>query len=549
MNKNNNNNIINIKKKNEENDKNNLKTTINYFKNRTNKKDFIQAISPMKTQRVQTAKNKNKHFLSYLKSDIIEMDDFIQNLKSILIHFQDENDPILLNKDFKNQINFIENYEKKNLNFYFDLSQKPKNLESLYNEYSCNNKEDLIVNLNIENNFIKLFLNQLNILFFLLNLKHYNSNAEFINQFKESLSLFKNIKFCVEKINKKFDINNSSKNLNSEFKKNFLAQSQIIKKTSTFNNMQSFNDENYNNNNNNYFREENFNENNNNNESTKYIDEFLSEIIPMKSFNEFLEIELDENPINDGLTKIKNLFYFYNEQSFKLFVDFIIEKLKINNNPLLNKTKLVLNNNISDGIENAALIRKIIEDYFEKLKTENEKLKKELEKMQKIDENKSKEIEIFKKKMEDFNNRDYKTYFDEFKKENTKFLNDIKIIEKKRNEDLYEKLQIKTEKNDALKSLIKKLENEIEVLNKKLDFNLRIPYKQSDDYYQALVRQFDDMKNGFQDEIVDLTNHYNNKKFKLQKKISSLEDEKQTANALKNVLIKRLNDIEKYFSK
>ena len=540
MNKNNNN--INIIKKKDEEDKNNLKTTINYFKNRTNKKDFIQALSPMKTQRIQTAKNKNKHFLSYLKSDIIEMDDFIQKLKTILIHFQDENDPILLNKDFKNQINFIENYEKKNLNFYFDLSQKPKNLESLYNEYSCNNKEDLIVNLNIENNFLKLFLNQLNILFFLLNLKHYNS--EFINQFKESLSLFKNIKFSIEKINNKFEsIKYSSKNLNSEIKKNFLAQSQIIKKTSTFNN--NFN--NFDNNNNNkIFSNENETETN---ENSLFIDEFLSEIIPMKSFNEFLNLELEENPINEGLSKIKNLFYFYNEQSFKLFVDFIIEKLKINNNPLLNKTKLVLNNNISDGIENAALIRKIIEDYFEKLKIENEKLKKEIEKMNKIDENKTKEIEIFKKKMEDFNNRDYKTYFDEFKKENTKFLNDIQIIEKKRNEDLYVKLQIKTEKNDELKSLIKKLQNEIEVLNKKLDFNLRIPYKQSDDYYQALVRQFDDMKNGFQDEIVDLTNHYNNKKFKLQKKISSLEDEKQTANALKNVLIKRLNDIEKYFSK
>ena len=541
MNKNNNN--INIIKKKDEEDKNNLKTTINYFKNRTNKKDFIQALSPMKTQRIQTAKNKNKHFLSYLKSDIIEMDDFIQKLKTILIHFQDENDPILLNKDFKNQINFIENYEKKNLNFYFDLSQKPKNLESLYNEYSCNNKEDLIVNLNIENNFLKLFLNQLNILFFLLNLKHYNS--EFINQFKESLSLFKNIKFSIEKINNKFEsIKYSSKNLNSEIKKNFLAQSQIIKKTSTFNN--NFNNDFDNNNNNKIFSNENETETN---ENSLFIDEFLSEIIPMKSFNEFLNLELEENPINEGLSKIKNLFYFYNEQSFKLFVDFIIEKLKINNNPLLNKTKLVLNNNISDGIENAALIRKIIEDYFEKLKIENEKLKKEIEKMNKIDENKTKEIEIFKKKMEDFNNRDYKTYFDEFKKENTKFLNDIQIIEKKRNEDLYVKLQIKTEKNDELKSLIKKLQNEIEVLNKKLDFNLRIPYKQSDDYYQALVRQFDDMKNGFQDEIVDLTNHYNNKKFKLQKKISSLEDEKQTANALKNVLIKRLNDIEKYFSK
>jgi len=541
MNKNNNN--INIIKKKDEEDKNNLKTTINYFKNRTNKKDFIQALSPMKTQRIQTAKNKNKHFLSYLKSDIIEMDDFIQKLKTILIHFQDENDPILLNKDFKNQINFIENYEKKNLNFYFDLSQKPKNLESLYNEYSCNNKEDLIVNLNIENNFIKLFLNQMNILFFLLNLKHYNT--EFINQFKESLSLFKNIKFSIEKINNKFEsIKYSSKNLNSEIKKNFLAQSQIIKKTSTFNN--NFNNDFDNNNNNKIFSNENETETN---ENSLFIDEFLSEIIPMKSFNEFLNLELEENPINEGLSKIKNLFYFYNEQSFKLFVDFIIEKLKINNNPLLNKTKLVLNNNISDGIENAALIRKIIEDYFEKLKIENEKLKKEIEKMIKIDENKTKEIEIFKKKMEDFNNRDYKTYFDEFKKENTKFLNDIQIIEKKRNEDLYVKLQIKTEKNDELKSLIKKLQNEIEVLNKKLDFNLRIPYKQSDDYYQALVRQFDDMKNGFQDEIVDLTNHYNNKKFKLQKKISSLEDEKQTANALKNVLIKRLNDIEKYFSK
>ena len=89
------------------------------------------------------------------------------------------------------------------------------------------------MNLNIENNFIKLFLNQMNILFFLLNLKHYNT--EFINQFKESLSLFKNIKFSIEKINNKFEsIKYSSKNLNSEIKKNFLAQSQKIKKTSTY---------------------------------------------------------------------------------------------------------------------------------------------------------------------------------------------------------------------------------------------------------------------------------------------------------------------------
>ena len=78
---------------------------------------------------------------------------------------------------------------------------------------------------------------------------------------------------------------------------------------------------------------------------------------------------------------------------------------------------------------------------------------------------------------------------------------------------------------------------------------MRTPYKKgSDDYYEALQGQMDEMKESFIDKINELTTNYTNKKLQFQKQIKLLENEKQYLLDLQNLLIKRINDINNYFS-
>ena len=58
----------------------------------------------------------------------------------------------------------------------------------------------------------------------------------------------------------------------------------------------------------------------------------------------------------------------------------------------------------------------------------------------------------------------------------------------------------------------------------------------------------DEMKESFIDKINELTTNYTNKKLQFQKQIKLLENEKQYSLDLQNLLIKRINDINNYFS-
>ena len=78
---------------------------------------------------------------------------------------------------------------------------------------------------------------------------------------------------------------------------------------------------------------------------------------------------------------------------------------------------------------------------------------------------------------------------------------------------------------------------------------MRTLYKKgSDDDYEALQVQMDEMKESFIDKINELTTNYTNKKLQFQKQIKLLENEKQYSLDLQNLLIKRINDINNYFS-
>ena len=484
-----------------------LKTTLNqYFKTKKKIKRVLTPIkardySPNKTQnKFSEIQNEPTQYCSILKNDIDAINEYIKVYKDILLNCKYENS-ILHNETFKNRIEKIDS--TKNSENILNNHKEP--LTKLNNENNGLTKDDLIRKLSIENNLMKLYLQKLNNLFFLVDSKYFET---FSSEYKDSISQFDNIKYCLDKLPLIDKLGNEKKKF----------QISSIKRES----IDSF--------------------------DLGEIGELNAEIKSMNKFEEFLDWNLSDNPFSQSLEKIKELFYKFNEEILGLFVTFITEKLKVNS-PLLKKTKMALSNNISDIEEYASLIRKVMEDKFDELQKQIQVLNKDNGDLKVSLDNANENIKLFQSKIDDFNNRDYKTYFERMKQENDKFLEEIKVIDRERCSDLYEKLREKQEKYDNLKKEIKGYKNEIDFLKQQMDFNFRIPYQKKDEYYETLIKNFDDMRIGFNEKFNDLSNQYYNNKIALKKKISLLEDENKTAKALQTLFEKRIRDIDKMFSK
>ena len=484
-----------------------LKTTLNqYFKTKKKIKRVLTPIkardySPNKTQnKFLETKNEPTHYCSILKNDIDAINEYIKVYKDILLNCKNENS-IPHDETFKNKIERIDS--TKNSENTSNNHKEPRT--KLNNEYNGLTKDDLIKNLSIENNLMKLYLQKLSNLFFLVDSKYFET---FSSEYKDSISQFDNIKYCLDKLPLIDKLGNEKKKF----------QISSIKRES----IDSF--------------------------DMGEIGELNAEIKSMNKFEEFLDWNLYDNPFSQSLEKIKQLFYNFNEEILGLFVTFITEKLKVNS-PLLKKTKMALSNNISDIEEYASLIRKVMEDKFDEIQKQIQVLNKDNEDLKVSLDNANENIKLYQSKIDDFNNRDYKTYFERMKQENDKFLEEIKVIDRERCSDLYEKLREKQEKYDNLKKEIKGYKNEIDFLKQQMDFNFRIPYQKKDEYYETLIKNFDDMRIGFNEKFNDLSNQYYNNKIALKKKISLLEDENKTAKALQTLFEKRIRDIDKMFSK
>ncbi len=484
-----------------------LKTTLNqFFKTKKKIKRVLTPIkardySPNKTQnKFSEIQNEPTQYCSILKNDIDAINEYIKVYKDILLNCKYENS-ILHNETFKNRIEKIDS--TKNSENILNNHKEP--LTKLNNENNGLTKDDLIRNLSIENNLMKLYLQKLNNLFFLVDSKYFET---FSSEYKDSISRFDNIKYCLDKLPLIDKLGNEKKKF----------QISSIQRES----IDSF--------------------------DLGEIGELNAEIKSMNKFEEFLDWNLSDNPFSQSLEKIKELFYKFNEEILGLFVTFITEKLKVNS-PLLKKTKMALSNNISDIEEYASLIRKVMEDKFDELQKQIQVLNKDNGDLKVSLDNANENIKLYQSKIDDFNNRDYKTYFERMKQENDKFLEEIKVIDKERCSDLYEKLREKQEKYDNLKKEIKGYKNEIDFLKQQMDFNFRIPYQKKDEYYETLIKNFDDMRIGFNEKFNDLSNQYYNNKIALKKKISLLEDENKTAKALQSLFEKRIKDIDKMFSK
>ena len=484
-----------------------LKTTLKFFKDRNKSKRILSPIkarelTPNKTQKNYFESPNGNQNISILKNDISAINDYIKVYKDILIYYKND---ILCDKSFQNRIIKIDKNASKQLeNICNNYEKKSKDFNKLYDEYNCSSKDELISCLAFENNLMKLYISNLNNLFFLINLKYFDENNNFSNQYKDSISKFDNIKFCLDKLP---TIDNNKTFKFSSIKPNSIDSLELGE-----------------------------------------INELNREIQEMNTFEEFLEWNLSDHPFSESINKIKELFYKFNEEILGLFVSFIQEKLEVNS-PLLKKTKMAISNNINEIEEYSSLIRKVMEDKFDELQKQIKLLSKDNGDLRTSLNDAQGNIKRYQNKVDDFNNRDYKTYFEKMKEENDKFFEDIKKIERERCSDLYEKLRDRQEKLDNLKKEIKRYKNDIEALKKQNEFNAKFPYQKKDEYYNALIKNFDDMRNGFNEKFDDLSEQYYNNKMALKKKISLLEDENKTAKALQNLFVKRLKDIDKMFSK
>ena len=561
----------------------NIKTTMDFFKQKrlkaNNKKLFSHiAINSNNDKTNSTTSTQfNSTMQGVYKSDIFQIDSYLLKMKQILMYFSEERENLLLyNKDFNKKINTIkENMAKDTKDCMATHRINSLNLNYLLREYKCNDKETLISDIAFENFTLKLLLEKLDDLFFLINLKVLDSQNKFSKGYKNNLSPLVNVKYLCETIS-------NTDNLNLDFSKNKFKQSfnlselegldktgllplshmntkkleNTIKEVEEPREKEDKKEE-----------DKTITESKIEEETTKKVSEgpkikqelheipldivtdINDKIKEMKKFGDFLNFDYDQDDFfKDIFDKIRELFYIYNKSMFDPIVDLINTKFQVKS-ALSNKVQIVLKNEVNECYENVVLIRKILEDNFK----ENENKIKELNNDKRIMENRYREIEVKfnkqKKTLDEYHNRDYKEYYKQMKESNDLFLKEFETIEKQRNEKLYEQYENQLEKNRALKKELKDCKAEVFALKMKIDNMNVLKDKSDDDYVSALQEQFEDAKQSFQEQISDLTEEYNKKRKDVQQKYKALENENKHLKGIQAAILKKFDAMERLFSK
>lgn len=487
------------------------RSTRSFFNLKIEKKK-ISSLPPIKTGRNFSSKKvEAKTIIRYnsqsnnnlIKNEIKQMMNYIKN-KVSQINTDDVFKPsLVINESLSNKLNKIQIGLKHEIESCFKQNQE-KNVTELYREYNSENKDELIIAMTSQIELYKLYYQKLNDLLFIENVWNYR------NEIDEKLKCEQLNYEYLFSILSSFDNNSGSIMNNTTPESNDDIPIPII---------------------------------------SDNINNFISSINEMKTLYEFLNFEPDDENFKIICQKIKEFFSADNYKIQKILFQLINDKLHIKNDIVSHLHSALNSKDCYEIIENITSIRKILEDYCNEKNQEISKLKEQIEKtefqLQKIQN----ENEETKKRVDVFNNKDFKSLFIQIKKENEDFLNKIPQITKKGIEEILGKLKDKTEKCDELKKEVNNLKKEILVINKRNDFESRTPYKKgSDDYYEALQEQMNEMKDSFIDTINELKKNYTNKKVKFQRQIKLLENEKQYSQELQKLLIKRINDINKYFT-
>ena len=547
----------------------NVKTTMDFFKQKRAKENKGKQISKLESDisakaSVTTKSDFSATNQSIFKQDITEIDSYLKNMKDLLTNFSEtRKNQSLYDKDFDKRINTIkENIEKDTKESMATNRMNSLNINFLLKEYKCNDKETLLSDIAFENLTLKLILEKLDDLFFLINLRLLDFESKFSKNYKKSLSQIMNIKYLCKEIssneNLKLESNNAkyqqtfnmeemegldkgllplshanTKNMKESMGKTITETQKTTSNMGTTKRSMDGPSINY------ELKEI----------PVDIVSDISTKINEMKKFGDFLNFDYDQDDFfRDIFEKIRELFYVYNKNVFDPIVDLINTKFQVKSD-LSNKVKIVLKNEVNDCYENVMLMRKILEDNHE----ENKSKINELNNDKKVLENKYKDLEVKfnkqKKLLDDIGNRDYSNYYKQMKESNDAYLKEFEKLERKRNEKLHEQYENELTKNRDLKKEVKECRSEIFALKMKLDNLSSIKDKSGDDYVKALQEQFEDAAQSFQDEISSTIDEYNQKNGELQRKCNELENENKHLKGIQAAIIKKFDKMESLFGK
>ena len=570
----------------------NVKTTMDFFKQKrakaNNKKLFshIEINSDNNKPSFATTSDFNSTNQSIYKSDIFQIDTYLNKIKQILMYFSEARENLLLyNKDFNKKINSVKkNLEIDTKDLMATNRVKSLNLNNLIKEYNnCEDKNILISEIALENYTLKLLLEKLDDLFFLINIKNFDYKQQFSKNYKTNLSQIVNIKYLLDQlINDDNSDNNikeatSSNSLRSLINNNFKEASINLGEKEGVDNrllpisqMNSNNDLIINEVEESKEKEgktiyESKQEKSKYYSSLRSIDkgteiydkEISAEIVKdiskkineMKKFSDFLNFDYEEEEFfKEIFDKIRELFYIYNMHIFDPIVELINTKIQIKSD-LVDKVQIVLKNEVNDVLENVILIRKVLEDSYKELQTKIDTLTKDKQILEKQYQELETNFNKQKKTLDEIGNRDYTIYYKQMKESNDFFLKEFESIEKKRNEKIHEQYEIQLEKNKQLKSEIQGYKTEIFALKMKVDNINAIQDKKGDEYVTALKEQFEDAIEGFKEHESNMKDDYEKKIEDLRVKYNNLENENRRLKTIQGAIMKKLDTMESLFSK
>ena len=562
----------------------NVKTTMDFFKQKrakaNSKKLFshIEINSDINNNKPSfaTSADFNSTNQSIYKSDIFQIDTYLDKVKQILLYFSETRENLLLyNKDFNKKINSVKKaLETDTKDSMASIRVKSLNINNLFKEYNVNDDKDLLISeIALENYTLKLLLEKLDNLFFLINIQNFDSKTKFSKNYKTNLSQILNIKYLLDNLlnDENTEINSSSNSLqdlamninsNNELKKGLLPlskmgsnNSEIIikeveeskeKEDKTIYESKQARSKYYS-----TLRSvESSSKNSNAKEiSIEIVKDVSKKINEMRKFSDFLNFDYeDEEFFKEIFDKIRELFYIYNMHIFDPIVELINNKIQIKSD-LVDKVQIVLKNEVNDVLENVILIRKVLEDNYNDLQSKIDKLTKEKEIVQKQYKDLETDFNKQKKTLDEIGNRDYSIYYQQMKESNDFFLKEFEKIERNRNEKLREQYEIQLEKNKKLELEIKDNKIEIFSLKSKIDNMKALQDKKGDEYVNTLKQQFEEHKERFDEIKENLIEDYEKVIAELRQKSNNLENENRRLKSIQGALIKKLDTMESLFAK
>ena len=562
----------------------NVKTTMDFFKQKrakaNSKKLFshIEINSDINNNKPSfaTSADFNSTNQSIYKSDIFQIDTYLDKVKQILLYFSETRENLLLyNKDFNKKINSVKKaLETDTKDSMASIRVKSLNINNLFKEYNVNDDKDLLISeIALENYTLKLLLEKLDNLFFLINIQNFDSKTKFSKNYKTNLSQILNIKYLLDNLlnDENTEINSSNNSLqdlamninsNNELKKGLLPlskmgsnNSEIIineveeskeKEDKTIYESKQARSKYYS-----TLRSvESSSKNSNAKEiSIEIVKDVSKKINEMRKFSDFLNFDYeDEEFFKEIFDKIRELFYIYNMHIFDPIVELINNKIQIKSD-LVDKVQIVLKNEVNDVLENVILIRKVLEDNYNDLQSKIDKLTKEKEVVQKQYKDLETDYNKQKKTLDEIGNRDYSIYYQQMKESNDFFLKEFEKIERNRNEKLREQYEIQLEKNKKLELEIKDNKIEIFSLKSKIDNMKALQDKKGDEYVNTLKQQFEEHKERFDEIKENLIEDYEKVIAELRQKSNNLENENRRLKSIQGALIKKLDTMESLFAK